>query len=237
MKKNRYLEIYEHLKNRIIKGEFVSGEKISSENELKDFFGVSRNTIRRAIYILSSEGFLSSVQGKGVFVLEKTPLNFQFGGTQSFKEVSEKNRLNYTTTVPIFEVVQIDEISAKKTGFPLGIEVYHVVRIRNIDRENVILDENFFLKDIADGLNVSISMNSIYNFLENIKNLKINGAQKFISVELASEMDKKYLDLKGNSLVALVKNFAYLDNGTLFEYTESHHRPDRFIFSSFAKRN
>ena len=48
--------------------------------------------------------------------------------------------------------------------------------------------------------------------------------------------DKKYLDLRGNNLVAIVKNFAYLDNGTLFEYTESHHRSDKFVFSSYAKR-
>lgn len=237
MRKNRYFEIYEYLKNKIIKGEFPSGEKIPSENELKDFFQVSRNTVRRAIDILSSEGFLSSVHGKGVFVLEKTPLNFQLGGTFSFKEVSKKNSLNYTTTVPVFQVVQIDEVLSKKTGFSLGTEVYHIIRVRNIDSENVILDENFFLKEVAEGLNVSISMDSIYDFLENVKLFKINGAQKIISVEPVTELDRKYLDLKGDSLIALVKNFTYLDNGTLFEYTESHHRPDRFIFSSYAKRN
>lgn len=236
MKKNRYFEIYEYLKNKILKGEFLSGEKIPSENELKTFFQVSRNTVRRAIDILASEGLLSSVHGKGVFVLEKSPLTFQLGGTQSFKEVSKKNNLTYITTIPIFEILTVDDFLEKKTGFSKGTEVFHLVRVRKIDKENVILDENFFLKEVAEGLTVSISIDSIYNFLENTKELKINGAQKIISVEPINELDKIYLDLKGNSLIVLVKNFAYLDNGVLFEYTESHHRPDRFIFSSFAKR-
>ncbi|WP_047382322.1 trehalose operon repressor [Cetobacterium sp. ZWU0022] len=236
MAKSRYLEIYNFIKENIDNGTYPPEEKIPSENQLKDIFSVSRNTVRKAIELLSSNGYLSSVHGKGVFVIKKIPVNFLLGGTESFKEASLKNGLNYKTTVPLFESLIVDENLSKKTHFLTGEEVYHMIRIREINNEKVILDDNYFLKEVVDGLTVSIAMDSIYEFLEKTKGLKINGTQKIISIESTTKDDQKYLDLNGNSLVAIVKNFGYLENGLLFEYTESHHRTDKFIFSSFAKR-
>jgi len=34
-----------------------------------------------------------------------------------------------------------------------------------------------------------------------------------------------------------VKNYIYFDNATLFQYTESRHRPDKFRFVDFARRS
>lgn len=236
MTKSRYLEIYDFIKKNIDDEIYLPEEKIPSENQLKDIFSVSRNTVRKAIDLLASDGLLSSVHGKGVFVMKKIPVNFLLGGTESFKEASLKNSLKYKTSIPIFEVLVVDDELNKKTHFPIGEIIYHIIRIREISGEKVILDDNFFLREVVEGLTTSIAMGSIYEFLENKKRIKIKGAQKIISVEPPSEEDKKYLDLRGNNLVAIVKNFAYLDNGTLFEYTESHHRSDKFVFSSYAKR-
>ncbi|MGL6064524.1 MAG: trehalose operon repressor [Fusobacteriaceae bacterium] len=236
MAKSRYLEIYNFIKENISKGTYSPEEKIPSENQLKDIFSVSRNTVRKAIELLANDGFLSSVHGKGVFVIKKIPVNFLLGGTESFKEASFKNSLKYKTTVPVFEIISVNEELSKKTHFPVGETIYHIIRIRNISGENVILDDNYFLKDAVEGLTALIATNSIYEFLEKVKGIKINGAHKLISVEPPCKNDIQYLDLEGNNLLAIVKNFAYLENGTLFEYTESHHRSDKFIFSSYAKR-
>ncbi|MGL5701792.1 MAG: GntR family transcriptional regulator, partial [Cetobacterium sp.] len=166
MAKSRYLEIYNFIKENIDNGTYPPEEKIPSENQLKDIFSVSRNTVRKAIELLSSNGYLSSVHGKGVFVIKKIPVNFLLGGTESFKEASLKNGLNYKTTVPVFESLIVDEEISKKTHFLIGEEVYHMIRIREINNEKVILDDNYFLKEVVDGLTVSIAMDSIYEFLE-----------------------------------------------------------------------
>lgn len=236
MAKSKYLEIYNFIKENIDNGTYPPEEKIPSENQLKDIFSVSRNTIRKAIDLLASDGLLSSVHGKGVFVMKKIPVNFLLGGTESFKEVTLKNGLKYKTTIPVFETIIVDNELSKKTHFQIGEIVYHIIRIREISGEKVILDDNYFLKEVVEGLTASIAMDSIYEFLENKKGIKINGAQKIISVESPSKEDIKYLDLREINLVVIVKNFAYLENGILFEYTESHHRSDKFVFSSYAKR-
>ncbi|MBE6054053.1 MAG: trehalose operon repressor [Clostridium sartagoforme] len=236
MKMVKYTEIYDYIKNKILNDEYKAGEKLPSENELTSLFGVSRNTVRRAINQLSFEGLVASVHGKGVFVLEKQQLKFLVGGLQSFKEASLNNNMAYSTDVQCLNEIIVNEKLSKKTGFSLGSKVFYIERIRNIDGEKSILDINYFLKDIIKNLDTDIASNSIYDYLENKLSLKIAGAQKIVSVEEASKLDKKLLDLKGYNLVAIIKNYVYLEDGTLFEYTESRHRPDKFTFSTYAKR-
>ncbi|MGW6896275.1 winged helix-turn-helix domain-containing protein [Streptomyces sp. NPDC054919] len=58
-----YLVISEALRKGIEEGEFVDG--LPSEAVLSDTHGVSRNTIRRALKALETEGALESVPGVG----------------------------------------------------------------------------------------------------------------------------------------------------------------------------
>ncbi len=68
IEKPKYQRIKEYIIDTIRVRELKSGEKIFSENELVDKFGISRHTVRQAIGELVSEGWLYRVQGKGTFV-------------------------------------------------------------------------------------------------------------------------------------------------------------------------
>ena len=67
--------------------------------------------------------------------------------------------------------------------------------------------------------------------------LKIAYAKKEITGQNATEEDKKYLDMKSFDMVVVVKSYTYLDDTSLFQYTESRHRPDKFVFIDFARRH
>ncbi|MCO4130305.1 UTRA domain-containing protein, partial [Enterobacter kobei] len=51
------------------------------------------------------------------------------------------------------------------------------------------------------------------------------------------EEDYRLLDLEGFQAIVVVKNYIYFENAILFQYTESRHRPDKFRFVDFARRN
>lgn len=63
---------YERIKSFILAGiddgDFESGERIPSENQLAQRFSVSRMTVNRAIKELEFDGVVDRVQGKGTFV-------------------------------------------------------------------------------------------------------------------------------------------------------------------------
>lgn len=66
-------EITEQIKDNILRGEWKPGDKIPSENELKDMFGVSRNSVRTALQQLIALGLLTSKHGGGTFVSDLSP--------------------------------------------------------------------------------------------------------------------------------------------------------------------
>lgn len=77
--------------------------------------------------------------------------------------------------------------------------------------------------------------NDVSNDIENLK-LNIGFAKKEITVQQVSNEDRKYLDLEDFNMIVVVKSYTYLDDTSLFQYTESRHRPDKFRFVDFARR-
>lgn len=61
-------EVLRQMMEKIADGTWVKGEKIPSENELREQLCVSRDTVRQAIKQLCAQGLLESHQGKGTFV-------------------------------------------------------------------------------------------------------------------------------------------------------------------------
>lgn len=66
----KYLELSNWILNRIKSGEYNSGMKLPSEYELSTKFGVSRQTVRRAISNLEHDGLVQSRQGSGNYICD-----------------------------------------------------------------------------------------------------------------------------------------------------------------------
>lgn len=64
----RYLRLAQLLRQRIEKGVWVSGEHLPKLEDLMAEFDVARVTVRQAIALLSQEGLVSAVRGKGTIV-------------------------------------------------------------------------------------------------------------------------------------------------------------------------
>ena len=69
-----FRQIADRLREAIDKGRFMEGDKLPSETELVEHFGVSRMTVRNALALLQQEGLAVSEHGKGVFVRPRPPV-------------------------------------------------------------------------------------------------------------------------------------------------------------------
>lgn len=65
--KLKYNQIEEELKALILEEKIKPGEKMPSENVLSKQYGVSRQTVRKAISDLINEGYVYAVQGSGTY--------------------------------------------------------------------------------------------------------------------------------------------------------------------------
>ncbi|MEZ5668694.1 MAG: FadR/GntR family transcriptional regulator [Alphaproteobacteria bacterium] len=64
-------QLVEQLAARIRAGELAPGDRLPTEKELADAYGVSRTVVREAISGLRAHGFVRTVQGRGAFVMER----------------------------------------------------------------------------------------------------------------------------------------------------------------------
>jgi DNA-binding FadR family transcriptional regulator len=59
------------LRAQVLSGEFPVGQKLPTETQMTEAFGVSRTVIREAIATLAADGLVEPRQGAGVFVLDR----------------------------------------------------------------------------------------------------------------------------------------------------------------------
>lgn len=233
---SKYTLIYRDLLDMMRSGEIAAYSYLPSENELMKIYGASRDTIRKALNLLLQDGYIQKQKGKGSLVLEQNKIAFPVSGLTSFKELAGTMHASVQTDVHCFEKIVADTHLKQELYMDQG-EVYHIERIREIDGEKVILDTDYINAKIIPGLTEEIAGDSIYEYIEKVLKLKVSFARKEITIHPASSHERQLLDMADHDLLVCVKTYAYLDDATLFQYTESKHRPDKFRFVEFARRS
>lgn len=234
----KYDQIYRSLREKIEQREYEYQSLMPSEHILVEMFHCSRNTVRRAIGQLADEGYVQSIHGKGVRVIYQPyqQSEFMLSGIESLKEAAARNKKSYTTKVVCFAELTVDGKISARTSFPIGSEIYYLQRVRYIDGQALIIDHNYFRKEIVKNLTPKIAEKSVYEYLEGELGENIVTTKRKVTVERMTEIDSKYLELKGYNCLAVVSSMTYNADGIMFEYTQSRHRPDSFVFYDQAQR-
>ncbi|GAE26128.1 trehalose operon transcriptional repressor [Halalkalibacter wakoensis JCM 9140] len=236
MNKSKFQIIYDELAQQIQDGILQASELLPSENELAVTYEASRETIRKALKLLSEHGYIQKMQGKGSVVLDVKKINFPISGLVSFHELA--NKMGKRARTDVIQLTEQQMSSHLLDHFQLKEQelIWEVKRVREIDHEKIILDKDYLLSSVIPGLTREICEHSIYEYIEQELGLTISFAKKEITVEPPTNEDRDLLDLKGYDTIVVVKSHVYLEDTTLFQYTESRHRPDKFRFVDFARR-
>lgn len=86
-----FRQVAADLREKITSGLLAPGDRLPSERELVDEYGVSRPTVRDAVNLLRSEGLVTSEHGRGVFV--RPPASIQrLARARLSREARERDR-------------------------------------------------------------------------------------------------------------------------------------------------
>ncbi|MDW8742839.1 trehalose operon repressor [Streptococcus suis] len=231
----KYQEIYNDLKEKIRTNTYPAETSLPTEQRLQEIYGVSRDTVRKALSMLTERGMIQKVQGRGSLVLKQEMLNFPVSGLTSYQELVESLQLETKTEVVSLDQIVISSNLANLTGFEPHSKVWKVVRTRSIDGKVSVVDTDYLSADIVPSITKEIAASSIYNYLEKTLKLDIAYAQKEITVEPTSREERELMKNEDDYLV-LIKSRVYLGDTKQFQYTESKHKIDKFRFVDFARR-
>lgn len=141
-----YQQLLEEIKYSIDTGKYAYEEKIPTEPELSEKYGVSRITVRRAVDELCTEGYLVKKQGKGTFVCRPKLLR-KIARTNDVQGFSEACRLNNMVPGAKVTNLQISVARADEAKFfriEENAKVLYSQRVRTADGIPIMLENNFF---------------------------------------------------------------------------------------------
>ncbi|WP_421383568.1 GntR family transcriptional regulator [Bacillus salacetis] len=235
IKKNSPIPIYyqlgELIKELIEKGELKPGDSLPAEREYAEKFQISRMTVRQAFTQLVNEGYLHRVQGRGTFVAERKPKIEQgLQGLTSFTEDMVSRGMKPGSQLINFEIIPATNDIARELGIQEYGPVYEIQRIRMADDMPMALETNYISANFIKGLTEQIVNQSLYAYIEETLDLKIDHASQVIESSIADEMEAEFLKIQEGSPIMLIQRNTFLSDGTPVEYVRSSYRGDRYKF-------
>ncbi|HHY14891.1 MAG TPA: GntR family transcriptional regulator [Firmicutes bacterium] len=174
------------VKQDIMDGVYADGERIPTEPELCDMYGVSRVTVRRALRELSQEGFLQIRHGRGTFAqLPRMDIKvLEMGG---FSEYAQKHHHPLEKKVLEKKMVAAPQQVADALKIPKGTEVLKLKRLIVEQGKPLSVDTAYFAPDVFRGIAELITDDvSTFEIIANDYEVEMQRAYKEFEVVLAT---------------------------------------------------
>lgn len=232
----KYEVIFKALEKQIINNQYKVGDYLPTEKELTDSYQVSRDTIRKALQLLTEAGYIRKIHGSGSQIIKHDQINFPVSELTSYQELVQQQGLQSKTNVIAIDKLIVDEKMANLTGFEANKIIWRVIRQRVVDNVASVLDIDYLDKALVPQMSREIAEHSIYDYLEKQLHLDIAYAKKEITIDQINDRDKLLLDIGNEHHLVSVKSKVYLANNQQFQFTESRHKLEKFKFVDFARR-
>jgi len=226
-----YYQLQQYLEEKIRSNVWQPGQKLPSEKELCEHFGVSRTVVRQALDELASRNLIVTNKGRGSFVEpQKNALQLMQTLTGFYDDAVSRG-LSVFTKVLQLEVQSADEEIAGFLEIPINSRVIFLRRLRYINGEPVVLVNTYIPESLCPGLvNEDLSDKSLYHTLSEKYGLRIAEGLRTIESVNASHPMAKQLGVPDGTALILLKSITRLSDKTPLEYYISWHRGDRSHF-------
>jgi len=230
----KYIIIANSIRDKIKNNEYVYGERLPYEHELCTLYNCNKQTMKKALAILVKEGFILRRRGSGTYVKDSktiSPINLSSViYTRPFTNLYN----DVKSEVIKFTVIQADDFIASKLQIQKADFVYHIIRSRYINDKPYSLEITYMPINVIPNLRIDHLENSIYSYIEDNLNLKIQSGHKKITSSLSTPLEQKYLFLKENEPYIQIEQIAYLSSGEIFEFSSSRHHFKDFEFNTIV---
>ncbi len=218
----KYIDIAEKLRHHIITGA-IDGANLLSERELAKQFNVTRGTIRKALNILKEQNLINAKIGSGNFISRKEYTK-DLSMVLSFDEYRKLKNLNARSE--IFEF-KSNVILQKDFEFALlfsEMPIYQYVKMIYIDDKPYLYEKFYLPSSIFENFSKE-KANSVVDYIENQKKLKIGKYYQTIQVNKPSLEIANYLNIKQEPILNMITK-GHLEDSTLFQISEQYIHPD-----------
>ena len=233
-----YDRIKDDLLAKIKDGTYPEGTTIPTEIELAQAYGVSRPTVRQALQILASEGFLEKRRKRGTVVTH--PKVSQRGFTMELASFEDAMRLAGrmpSTKVLTFRRERAGEAVQEALELSPGDEVYKLVRLRYADGEPNVFVESYIPYALYPGLDqYDFDTKSLYAAMSECGK-QVMRARRHLEAIKAGGATAALLDVEPGDPLIVFHSVARDADGTAVEYSVATYRGDSNSFDLEVSRS
>ncbi len=233
----KYQGVANDIRKKILDGAYLAGKQLPLEKQMCVEYGVSRITIRRALDELVNQGLVIKRRGSGTFVksVEDEDIR-ELSVLKQFTGFSETYKSSKVETVLIkFDIIHPTDEVAAKLHMTTEDFVYDIIRARSADGRPIVVEYTQMPIGLIPGIRREILEKSIYTYIQQDLQLKIQSAHRTLRAVMPNEMEEKYLQLQDIVMPLLeVEQVAFLDDGRPFEFSISRHRGDEISFKTVS---
>lgn len=160
-----YQQLYNEIKENIESGKYKRGTQIPSEDKLREMYGISRITVRKALEQLTEEEILIKKHGKGTFVAAKEYIEQDFGSGGSFTKscllmnaVPNTHIFSRNYVKPEKKIADVLHVSPEERILKIG-------RLRCVDGTPVILEYDYFTKEFDSLHDMDLEDQSLFQMI------------------------------------------------------------------------
>ncbi|WP_439442642.1 GntR family transcriptional regulator [Listeria aquatica] len=232
--KNDKRPLYDQLVNVLkekIENEMQANDKMLSEREISERYGVSRTTVRLAMAELENMGYIYKRHGKGTFVSALQSQKQNLMDSYSFTDHMRELGKNPKTKVLSFEIVTSNQFFADKLGISEGENVIKIKRLRLADDLPMMLERSYLpFNEFATLTEEMVKTKPLYEIFKEDFDEVVKVADEEFSAGIVSDYEADQLEVLRDSPCLKLVRTTYNTENKVIEYTLSIARSDQFVY-------
>lgn len=222
------------LMREIDAGTYAEGERLPSEPELCERFGVSRITVRRAVADLEGLGLVHRQQGRGTFVAPRR----EVVGTMTVGGFADKVVGDGVKSRRIMraEIIPAEEKHARRLGVPVGDPVFHLVRVFALDSTPLSIDDSRYSLTRFPDFDSHIDHDtSTYQVLRDVYGVEFSEMYREIDVGFTNEQTARWLGRPERDPLIVIRKRALDTHGEIVHTSRVKVVPSRVTLNMVAR--
>lgn len=224
-----YYQLSQELERAIQSGDLKPGDRIETEMEISEKYGLSRPTVRQAIQELVNKGLLVRRRGVGTQVVH-SQLRRQVELTSLYDDLARANH-RPSTAVLQFTTKPATAVIASALNVAEGTQVRYLERLRNDGDEPLALLRNWLPLDLIDTSADELESTGLYELMRR-SGVQLRVATQRIGAKAATAGEAKHLRIKSGAPLLTMERTAFDDTGRAVEYATHSYRADSYSFET-----